>query len=89
MKQFKRHFRKMDFYALPVTLRFKGEKKFYTNWGACTSFAIILVVFTLAFYYISQLAGRAENVIYVGETTKVVHSKSILLEAGSTHEVIE
>jgi hypothetical protein len=44
MKQFKRQFRKLDLYAMPVTLRYKGEKKFYTNFGALTSVIIILLM---------------------------------------------
>jgi hypothetical protein len=29
---------------MPVTLRYKGEKKFYTNYGAVTSLLIILLM---------------------------------------------
>lgn len=44
VKQFKRLFRRMDIYALPITLRYKGEKKFYTNFGACASLLIVLLM---------------------------------------------
>lgn len=49
-----------DFYANPVTLRYKGEKyvkipfipfrKFYTNFGALTSSLIIVVMVVLTIY---------------------------------------
>lgn len=44
LKQFKRLFRRLDIYALPITLRYKGEKKFYTNFGALTSLLIVLLM---------------------------------------------
>jgi hypothetical protein len=44
MKRFKKIFRKLDLYAMPVSLRYKGEKKFYTNFGALTSVIIILLM---------------------------------------------
>ena len=47
-KQVKRKFRLLDIYALPITLRYKGEKKFYTNFGALTSLFIILLVLGMA-----------------------------------------
>ena len=46
-KQVKRLCRRMDLYALPITFRYKAEKKFYTNFGAMTS--IILMITTIAF----------------------------------------
>ena len=36
--------RQVDLYALPITLRYKSEKMFYTNFGACTSIALILTM---------------------------------------------
>ena len=48
MKKFKRVCRLIDLYALPITLRYKAEKKFYTNYGACTSITIIFIM--LAFF---------------------------------------
>lgn len=52
MKKFKRMFRRMDLYAMPVTLRYKGEKKFYTNFGALTS---LIVVFLMIAYIITEI----------------------------------
>lgn len=43
-KIFKKFFRRIDFYAKPITLRHKGEYKFYTNLGAYTSLFIILIM---------------------------------------------
>ena len=43
-KGLKRTFRRADLYALPITLRYKGEKKFYTNFGACISALVILLI---------------------------------------------
>ena len=44
LNSFKADFRLLDLYALPVSLRYKGQKKFYTNYGACTSLCVILAV---------------------------------------------
>jgi len=37
----------LDLYALPVTFRFKGEKKFYTNFGAATSLVLLFLIIGL------------------------------------------
>ena len=47
-KRFKKLLRKADIYALPITLRYKAEKKFYTNFGAATSVLIILTMLGFA-----------------------------------------
>ncbi len=47
IKRLKRTFRLLDLYAMPVTLRYKGQKKFYTNFGALTS--LILVLFMIVY----------------------------------------
>lgn len=57
MKQFKRQFRRIDLYAMPVTMRYKGEKKFYTNYGAVTSIVIILLMLS---YIGSQISVMLE-----------------------------
>ena len=44
IKSFKADFRLLDLYALPVSLRYKGQKKFYTNYGACASLCVILAL---------------------------------------------
>jgi hypothetical protein len=40
-------FNKFDLYALPITLKFNGEKKFYTTFGAMTSIFLIVVMLNL------------------------------------------
>ena len=70
MKRFKKIFRLIDLYAIPVTLRYKQEKKFYTNWGAGASVFVILVM--LAFF--------VTNIVHmVGDTktTETVSSKLV------------
>ena len=34
----------IDMYALPITFRYKSQKKFYTNYGALTSLIVICCV---------------------------------------------
>ena len=41
---FRRLVRQLDLYALPITLRYKSEKMFYTNFGACTSILLVLTM---------------------------------------------
>ena len=50
IKQFKKQFRKLDLYALPISFRYKGEKKFYTNFGALTSIIVILIVLSYCYF---------------------------------------
>jgi hypothetical protein len=52
--QMKRLWRRTDLYALPITLRYKGEKMFYTNYGALISNVVIvtLMAFTLSYLQI-------------------------------------
>jgi len=59
----KRKFRLLDLYALPITLRYKGEKKFYTNFGALTSLFIILLVMTMAGYEFNDVLKKGTFVI--------------------------
>jgi hypothetical protein len=47
-KLMKKAFRRADLYALPITLRYKGEKKFYTNFGACISAFVIFFILGIA-----------------------------------------
>ena len=35
----------LDLYAMPITFRYKNQKKFYTNYGALTSLILILLIF--------------------------------------------
>jgi hypothetical protein len=45
-------------YALPITLRYKGEKKFYTNWGALLT---VLIGFTALGIFASGLISVLNN----------------------------
>lgn len=42
-KKMKRWFRMADLFAYPVTLKYKGERRFNTNFGAMTS----IIIFTI------------------------------------------
>ena len=44
LSRFRRTVRTADMYARPITLRYKEEKKFRTNFGACTSIALFLAI---------------------------------------------
>ena len=46
-KKFKFYFKMLDLYALPITLRYKNQRKFYTNFGALTSVFIFILVFSM------------------------------------------
>eukprot|EP00347_Sterkiella_histriomuscorum_P022902 403336727 len=59
-KRCKRIFRQADFYANPITLRYKGEKKFYTNFGALTSTLIIAGMVALTVYYVALMLSMSQ-----------------------------
>lgn len=42
MSRVRRTIRLLDLYALPITLRYKEEKKFFTNFGAATSILLMI-----------------------------------------------
>ena len=46
-KRFKFYFKMLDMYALPITLRYKHQKMFYTNFGAMISLLVYVAVFML------------------------------------------
>ena len=54
-KQLKKLFRRLDLYALPITLRYKAEKKFYTNFGAATSIVLMFVMVGFLWAYIREM----------------------------------
>ena len=57
-KTFKKFFRRIDLFAQPITLRHKGEFKFYTNLGAYTSLAIIIVMIGFTTYLsVNMISG--------------------------------
>ena len=70
-----RLFRKLDLYALPVTLRYKGEKKFYTNFGACTSLIIILLMVYTTTTMVIAMYAIGPNQITVSANSKLVSTK--------------
>ena len=45
--QVRKLLRQIDLFAQPITLRYKSEKMFYTNFGAATSIFIIVVMLIL------------------------------------------
>ena len=45
----------MDLYAIPITLRYKAEKKFYTNFGALTSLFLIITIFSFTIKFILEM----------------------------------
>ena len=50
-------FRYLDLYAIPITLRFKKEKKFYTNYGALTSMVLIMTMLSFTIKYILEMTS--------------------------------
>jgi large-conductance mechanosensitive channel len=57
--QLKRMWRRSDLYALPVTLRYKGEKAFYTNFGALTSCIIMFVMIGFVLTYVNVMLSNS------------------------------
>ena len=55
MKVIKKLCRKLDMYALPITLRYKSEKKFYTNFGALTSLVLMIIMGGFLISYIKEM----------------------------------
>ena len=52
--------RKMDIYSLPITLRYKQEKKFFTNFGAATSFLLVVGMIALLLAGIQKMFDHEE-----------------------------
>lgn len=75
MKNFKKLFRRLDLYAMPVSLRYKGEKKFYTNYGACTSLLIILLM--LAYIYTEIMLMLSQTQYESTQTVKTVVERDL------------
>jgi len=53
--KFKKIFKLLDLYALPITFKYKGEKKFYTMYGAVVSLFIILATLALLYSEMSSM----------------------------------
>ena len=58
MKVAKKLCRRLDLYALPITLRYKAEKKFYTNFGALTSIILMIVMVSFLITYIKEMQSE-------------------------------
>jgi hypothetical protein len=74
-KQFKRMWRRSDMYALPVTLRYKGEKSFYTNYGAGISNIVIFVLLGFFLTYLNTMLSDTN--ISSSYTEKLSYLKSV------------
>ena len=55
-------------YALPITLRYKNQRKFYTNAGALTSLAIYLVLLSMLMNYLTVVFDKEVSSITSQET---------------------
>ena len=60
ISRFRRLIRTADMYALPITLRYKEEKKFFTNFGAATSIMVFLSMLMLSMYGIMGMIANEE-----------------------------
>ena len=58
IKKFKYYFKMIDAYALPITLRYKNQRKFYTNFGALATFIIYITMLSLASSSFSSVGNR-------------------------------
>ena len=65
-------------YALPITLRYKREKLFYTNLGACVSICLYLTMIGLFLGELMTMLSRSK--IQNDATTILSKSKDILSE---------
>ena len=83
MKRYKKIFRLIDLYAMPITLRYKQEKRFYTNWGAATSIVIILVM--LGFFASNLINMFADTNTTETILTKLVVNKEPATTSSSTY----
>ena len=53
----------IDMYAIPINMRYKNQKMFFTNFGALLSFSIYTVVLTMLFQAINIVWVTAEDTI--------------------------
>ncbi len=60
-------------YALPITLRYKQEKRFYTNWGACTSVALIVIMLGFFVSYLLRMFADTDTTETI--LTKLIKNK--------------
>lgn len=76
--QVRKVIRLADMYALPITLRYKREKLFYTNLGACVSICLYLTMIGLFLGELMTMLSRSK--IQNDATTILSKSKDILSE---------
>ena len=77
MKIFKMYFRKADMFAPPITLRYKSDKKFYTNWGAFLTIIIGLTAFGLFFYDFWRILNQnADGLSLVESSTPTAQNRT-------------
>jgi hypothetical protein len=69
MKIFKMYFRKADMFAPAITLRYKDDKKFYTNWGAFLTIVIGLTALGLFSYDFWRVLQSDPNNLSLVEST--------------------
>ena len=62
-KKFKYYFKMIDMYALPITLRYKNQRKFYTNFGAGTSLFIYITILSLMSGYLNLMISKDPDAI--------------------------
>lgn len=60
IKWMKRQFRALDIYALPITLRYKMEKKFYTNFGALASVFLLLAIGVFIYIEVDLMISKTQ-----------------------------
>ena len=74
----RRLIRQVDLYALPITLRYKSEKMFYTNFGAATSIMLILGMMGLLVSEVLTMVSK--DTISLSTSTIPVDSKDEVLD---------
>ena len=63
IKRFKFYFKMIDMYAQPITLRYKNQKMFYTNYGALASLFVYLVTISILTNLITDVFNKNVELI--------------------------
>lgn len=71
MKKFKFFFKMADMYAEPVTMRYKNQKKFFTNFGAIASVCVYLGTFSILLTYITDVFSLNPDLITSFESNEL------------------
>ena len=61
--QFRRILRQADLFAQPITMRYKKEKMFYTNFGAVASLCIIMIMVLALSFEVVTIAAKSKVTI--------------------------